>query len=298
MLPTRSGSLRLFEFSGIEVFLHWSWFLVGAFEIQSRTAEYSSLFWNVLEYLSLFLIVLLHEFGHALACRQVGGRAHQIVLWPLGGVAFVSPPPRPGATLWSIAAGPLVNVVLMPILFLAYRWMEGAGWEAGHPDAFNWVSSVLYINAALLFFNILPIYPLDGGQILHALLWFPFGRTRSLLIATGIGFVGGLSLLGVALWIGSIWPGVLASFLLWRCLDAFKQAMILRRVETASRRAGFACPACQAMPQIGNYWVCGECRCRFDTFETQGVCPQCSTTFPLTSCLNCGAQSEWSDWKQ
>ena len=61
--------------------------------------DYSSLTWNVLEYLSLFLIVMLHEFGHSLACRQVGGQANQIVLWPLGGVAYVNPPQRPGATL-------------------------------------------------------------------------------------------------------------------------------------------------------------------------------------------------------
>ena len=65
---------------------------------------------NVLEYLALFGIVLLHEFGHALACRQVGGTADRIMLWPLGGVAYVNPPSRPGATLWSLAAGPLVNV--------------------------------------------------------------------------------------------------------------------------------------------------------------------------------------------
>jgi Zn-dependent protease len=100
------GSIRLFRFSGINVFLHWSWFLVAVYEIQSRAGRYSSVTWNVLEYLGLFLIVLLHEFGHAFACRQVGGRADRIVLWPLGGVAYVDPPPRPGATLWSIAAGP------------------------------------------------------------------------------------------------------------------------------------------------------------------------------------------------
>jgi Zn-dependent protease len=58
---------------------------------------------------------LFHEFGHALACRQVGGQADLIVLWPLGGVAYVSPPPRPGALLWRIAAGPLVNVLLVPV---------------------------------------------------------------------------------------------------------------------------------------------------------------------------------------
>ena len=64
------------------------------------------------------LIVLIHEFGHQLACRSVGGQTHDIVLWPLGGVAYVSPPQRPGAQLWSIAAGPLVNVILFPILCL------------------------------------------------------------------------------------------------------------------------------------------------------------------------------------
>ncbi len=97
------------------MFLHWSWFLVAVYEINSQSRRYSSIAFNILEYLSLFLIVLLHEFGHALACRQVGGTANQIVLWPLGGVAYVNPPPRPGATLWSIVAGPLVNVVLFPL---------------------------------------------------------------------------------------------------------------------------------------------------------------------------------------
>src|SRR5207249_9296536 len=121
MTSIRRGSLRLFRVGGIDLFLHWSWFLAAAFEISGGTKSYSSRTWNVLEYLALFLIVTLHEFGHALACRQVGGTADRIVLWPLGGVAYVNPPPRPGATLWSIAAGPLVNVALMPVLgVLAY----------------------------------------------------------------------------------------------------------------------------------------------------------------------------------
>src|SRR3989442_15887134 len=109
MTPTRKGSFHLFQFAGIDLYLHWSWFVVAAYEIENRATGYSSLTWNVLEYLALFFIVLLHEFGHALACRQVGGTANRIVLWPLGGVADVRPPPRPGATLWSIAAGPPVD---------------------------------------------------------------------------------------------------------------------------------------------------------------------------------------------
>src|SRR3981189_2738393 len=127
MTSLRQGSIRLFRLAGVDVFLHWSWFLVAAFEISGRAGTYSSVSWNVLEYLALFLIVLLHEFGHALACRQVGGTADKIVLWPLGGAAYVSPPPRPGATLWSIAAGPLVNIALLPIFLILSIWSRSAG---------------------------------------------------------------------------------------------------------------------------------------------------------------------------
>src|SRR6266700_2326010 len=143
MPSARQGSIRLFRFSGIDVFLHWSWFVVAAYEIQTRKGSYSSITWNVLEYLALFLIVTIHEFGHALACRQVGGRADRIVLWPLGGVAYVDPPPRPGATLWSIAAGPLVNVVLMPVLIFLSGVSHTLRWAAVMPNAHSLAQSVL-----------------------------------------------------------------------------------------------------------------------------------------------------------
>src|SRR5512140_3296684 len=164
MTSLRQGSIRLFRLAGIDVFLHWSWFLVAAFEISGRAGAYSSVTWNILEYLALFLIVTLHEYGHALACRQVGGTANQIVLWPLGGVAYVEPPPRPGATLWSIAAGPLVNVVLLPVLFVILMLSRSLGWAQGMPDLYKLLGTVLWINVVLLVFNMLPIYPLDGGQ--------------------------------------------------------------------------------------------------------------------------------------
>ena len=142
MTPTRKGSFHLFRFAGIDVYLHWSWLVVGAFEIQNRMSGYSSLTWNVLEYLALFVIVLLHEFGHALACRQVGGQANQIVLWPLGGVAYVAPPPRPGATLWSIAAGPLVNAALLPILTVLWMLGRSLDWAETQPDVYGLLRAV------------------------------------------------------------------------------------------------------------------------------------------------------------
>src|SRR5580704_6242636 len=143
MTSLRQGTIRLFRLAGVDVFLHWSWFLVAAFEISGRAGTYSSVTWNVLEYLCLFLIVMLHEYGHALACRQVGGRADQIVLWPMGGVAYVDPPPRPGATLWSIVAGPLVNVALFPMLLVIFFLGRSQGWADTTPDLYRLVRSVL-----------------------------------------------------------------------------------------------------------------------------------------------------------
>ena len=103
-MPTQGGSIRLFKVAGIEVFLHWSWFLVAVYEVQVWRSMFSSPLWALLLYIGLFVLVTMHEFGHALACRQVGGQANRIVLWPLGGIAFVSPPPRAGAKPASLAA--------------------------------------------------------------------------------------------------------------------------------------------------------------------------------------------------
>src|SRR5438270_144650 len=97
----------------------------------------------------------MHEFGHALACRQVGGKADRIMLWPLGGVAFVQPPPRPGALLWSIAAGPLVNVVLVPFTAMAVVFASLAGWNDVYPDLAHFLFSIALINLGLLVFNLL-----------------------------------------------------------------------------------------------------------------------------------------------
>src|SRR6266852_5795337 len=244
MPSARQGSIRLFRFSGIDVFLHWSWFLVAAFEIQSRNGRYSSVTWNVLEYLALFLIVTLHEFGHSLACRQVGGQANQIVLWPLGGVAYVNPPPRPGATLWSIAAGPLVNVALLPILLGFGLLGRSVGWAATMPNAHALLRAVFFIDLGLLAFNILPIYPLDGGQILRSLLWFVLGRARSLMVATILGFLGVAGLLILAVRAQSVWFGLISVYILMNCWNGWKQARALLRLSKLPRHLEYNCPSC------------------------------------------------------
>jgi len=232
----QSGSFRLFRFAGIDVFLHFSWFLVAIYQLTSRPHGYQSAVFAVYEYLALFFIVLLHEFGHAFACRQVGGIADRILLWPFGGVAFVQPPTRPGAQLWSIAAGPLVNVALIPVFallpFLFAR--TGAAYEA--PDFFQLIVMIGRINILILIFNLLPIYPLDGGQILRSLLWFPLGRIRSLQIASVVGLLGGALIALWALASGSIWIAILAFFLLSQAIAGWKQAKALRLEEETNIR--------------------------------------------------------------
>jgi Zn-dependent protease len=231
------GTIRLFKFSGIQVYLHFTWFLAAAYFLTQRANPYYSPIWAAYEYLALFAIVLVHEFGHALACRQTGGTANQIVLWPLGGIAFVNPPRRPGAMLWSIAAGPLVNVAFLPILSLALVLVRpGAGAE-GPSDLQIFVGQVWGINLLLLIFNLLPVYPLDGGQILRALLWFPLGEIRSLQIASVVGLIGGAGLALLALFQWSFWLGLLAAFIFSQAITGWRYAKALVQEEEANRQA-------------------------------------------------------------
>jgi Zn-dependent protease len=296
MTPTRQGSIHLFRFAGVDLYLHWSWFLVAMYGISSRARGYTSMMWPALEYLALFAIVLMHEYGHALACRQVGGQANQIVLWPLGGVAYVSPPPRPGATLWSIAAGPLVNVVLAPVLTLLFFVSHASGWAETMPNGYQFITAVFVINWALLIFNMLPIYPLDGGQILQSLLWFVLGRARSLMVATIIGFIGVAGLIVVAVARHEVWFGILCVFILLNCWSGLMQARVLARIAKLPRRGGFACPSCGQAPIIGLLWRCDKCLNGFDTFETHATCPHCGSQFPVTRCPECGRSHSMAEW--
>lgn len=297
MLRLRQGSIHLFRVFGINVFLHWSWFAVAVIEIGARDGRYSSLGWSALEYLALFLIVLMHEFGHALACRQVGGTVDRIMLWPLGGVAYVNPPQRPGATLWSLAAGPLVNVALLPILGGLYWGASAAGLERSAPDVYTLALWVLIIDGWLLAFNILPIYPLDGGQILRSLLWFVMGKARSLMVATVLGIVGGLGLVGFAIrWQHSTWTLLIAGYLLLSCWGGLKGALAMLKIEKLPRREGYICPSCGAAPHIGEHWKCTTCKQAFDTFATQAKCPWCAAQFSNTMCVDCQQLHPMNDW--
>ncbi len=153
---------------------------------------------------ALFALVLLHELGHALGARWVGGDASDLLLWPLGGLAPPVLPERWRAHLLSSIAGPAVHAVLAPMLVGA---MLAAG--LGEALVFNplrlgatlaspvfdaWWKVLLFwlhaINLLLLGFNLLlPMFPLDGGRILRALLWARAGYRRATERTLDIGLV-------------------------------------------------------------------------------------------------------------
>jgi Zn-dependent protease len=216
------GTLPLFTFRGIRVSLHWSWAFVALWQIESRRGYYPHVGWDILQYVCLFAIVLLHEFGHSFATRQVGGTANQILLWPFGGIAYVKTPPRPKAYLWAIIAGPLVNVVLWPVFYaLASLYGDPLSFKTfralHHGSEFFglFLYELFFINTILIIFNLLPIYPTDGGQIFRGLLWLKLGPLKSMFIAAWTGLIlGAAAILFVLIAWQSYWTALMVGLML------------------------------------------------------------------------------------
>lgn len=158
-------------------------------------------------YALLFLIVLLHEFGHCFGARHTGGDADEILLWPLGGLAFTNPPHNAAAHMITTVAGPMVNVLLCMICTLVLvLWTGRLGavpWNPLHPmwpadvsfiptTAQLWVIRFFGLSYFILLINLLPIFPFDGGRIVQAWLWPRKGYYASMAIATATGMIGAI----------------------------------------------------------------------------------------------------------
>ena len=218
-----SGSVPIFTFRGIRVQVHASMFITAAFVLifgLGRGIPYQD---NVEFMLILFGVVLLHEFGHCFAARWVGGDADEIMMTPLGGAAMVSPPRRPLPTFLTVAAGPAVNVVICLVTFalasLLLHWSKRS-WSTSMISFSSWLNPTYHllwifaVSMGLLLFNILPIFPLDGGQMLQSILWPKFGYYRSMMFACMTGIIGAvilgmLSLATLNIWMLLIWVSCL-----------------------------------------------------------------------------------------
>ena len=192
-------SFRIARIWGIEVRVHVTFLLLLAFfafgayqqagnpELGRRAAVMTTLF-----ILLLFLCVLLHEFGHALAAARYGIKTPDITLLPIGGVARLQRmPDRPAQELVVAIAGPLVNVVIAAALFVGTGLSRSLGGLDQLADvrtpANDLLGSVLRINVALVLFNLIPAFPMDGGRVLRALLAMRMNYARARRVAATVG---------------------------------------------------------------------------------------------------------------
>lgn len=201
-------SLPLYTAFGITVRVHIFFIIWMAFRLIGSylRPDALGLMYTATMMAVLFGIVLLHEYGHCIACRWVGGEADEILLWPLGGLAYCRPPHHWKADLITVIGGPLVNVILIPILAVPLLILGGGtqwvifnpftpGVVFGDPAMNSFLKIMLfwayYLNWILLLFNIcLPMFPMDGGRIVQTILWRFVGWRRSMEIATTIGLFG------------------------------------------------------------------------------------------------------------
>jgi stage IV sporulation protein FB len=220
-----NASFPLGVYLDIRVRLHVTFLFVLIYRLTAESGIFDSLRWTAL----LFLSVLLHEFGHCLACRSVGGQANEILMWPLGGLAMCAPPPRPWAEFVTVVWGPLVNVIIGAAAFVVLLLLFGAEIPVGlnpmhmyvryPPNALaGLLADVFVVNYALLLFNVvLVFYPFDGGRLVQIGLWPFLGRVRSLRVATAIGMVGAIGLAIFGLTVHSIMLICIAVFGFMAC---------------------------------------------------------------------------------
>ncbi|QEH34055.1 Putative zinc metalloprotease Rip3 [Aquisphaera giovannonii] len=216
-----SWSLKIGRVAGIPIFVHWTflillgWIMLGQWG-QSRDATVALA--GGLFIITLFACVVLHELGHALMAKRFGVETSAITLLPIGGVASLQRiPEHPVQELLIAAAGPMVNVVIAAVLYLALGVrFPGTVDDAVHLEQGDFWARILKVNVFLVGFNLIPAFPMDGGRMLRALLAMrlPYARATRLAasigqaLAIGFAFLGYssnpmLMLIALFVWIGA-----------------------------------------------------------------------------------------------
>ena len=255
-------SIQLARIFGIRIGVNPSWFVVLFLIIWTLSDQYKSAFPGhdskafalaTASALLLFVCVILHELGHALVAMHNRIRIAGIDLWLFGGIATMSEEPAtPGAAFRIVAAGPAVTAVIA-----GFCWLVGiVGWGA---DSF-WHAVVLddsatygsgevllgylaFINTLLLVFNLLPAFPLDGGNMVRAIAWWRTGdRLRATGIAARLGRVFGYLLVAGGVYllvryqsiIGGIWFIIMGNFMAQAARSAEVQTRLTSQLEGLS----------------------------------------------------------------
>ncbi|MGI9082103.1 MAG: site-2 protease family protein [Thermoleophilaceae bacterium] len=256
------GSIQLARVFGIRIGVDPSWFLILFVIIWSLSGYYGDIFPGeesksyllaAASGMLFFLCILLHELGHAVVAKRNGIGIIGIDLWALGGVAKMErDTDSPGVEFRVAAAGPLVTLVIAGAGFAALLLIAGAG-EALDAGSFELQSSessgseevlavvgyLTFINAALLVFNLIPAFPLDGGRIARSIAWRLTGdRTRATRLAARLGRGFSYLMVGAGIFLvfqdqvfSGIWLAVVGVFLGGAARSAELQTELTSRIE-------------------------------------------------------------------
>jgi len=194
-------SWRIGTIAGIPLYIHATFVLVLVWVLMRHLLQGAGLrvaIEGVVFILAIFGCVVLHEFGHALTAKRYGVRTRDITLLPIGGVARLERmPDDPKQELLVALAGPAVNVVIAGVLYVilaatgTFDPIEALGVTGG-----SMLHKLMLVNIALVVFNLIPAFPMDGGRVLRALLAMRLDYARATQVAAvlgqGIAFLFGL----------------------------------------------------------------------------------------------------------
>ncbi|HWQ57157.1 MAG TPA: site-2 protease family protein [Bryobacteraceae bacterium] len=242
--------IRLGKIFGIEIGLHLSWFLI-AFLIVLMLGSYfetadpswgDAVVWSLaaLTGLLFFVSLVLHELAHSLVAKSYGLSVRSITLFALGGVAQIDDgSAHPRSEFWIAIAGPILSFVVGGAALGTAFLM---GWNPMTDETTPLLAMLVwlgYINIMLALFNLIPGFPLDGGRILRAVIWWKTGDEHgSSRSAARIGqFVGmafiawGLLRFFSAGFAGGLWIALIGWFLFQVAGQSHSQASLLRALE-------------------------------------------------------------------
>lgn len=285
--------LTVGSLGGIPLSLHWSWLPCIVVVALVDRDRYSSPWWGATELLALFVVVVLHELGHAVAARYRRTPVQEIVLWPLGGLAIGAISRRWRDEFVIVACGPLVNVILVPMLFGLWYWL--GYFRGGNISQLLW--NLAWANFGMLIFNLLPIWPLDRGRLIQSAACGWIGIVRSRLISGVLGFAcaaaGILLFAHLHSWLAI---AVLAALAFTWVSSVQWAATMLHAERHWGLDRSASCPECGSHPLDAPTGSCEQCGERYNAFRHNGRCWNCGSGGEQVACRCCGARSSMEAW--
>ena len=211
-----SWSFNLFRIRGIQLAVHFTFLLLlgwAAYEGYEDTGI-PGMLWSAATLIAFFTCVVLHELGHSFTGMRYGVHVHRILLMPIGGMAqFDAIHRKPSQELLMTLAGPAVNFaiagILWPIVNMG-RW-DPSGTPASFADIGRYLAAA---NIVMGLFNLIPVFPMDGGRILRALLATRLDYLRATKIASLIGKVLAILAIAWSIYVGHYLLAALFTFIL------------------------------------------------------------------------------------